>query len=170
MADQPKTTPLLNEYRAGIAKAIQLINEWLITFGDETPQHLQPCQRVNAALKIFSMSLTKKRGSMPKPEPHITTMDTLRQVIALWAAKEAAIEGVWLVGSRAWGSPRPDSDWDLYLKMPADDYAVGTMFSEWDETVARLTGLKTHLISAAVPFQEVGKDPERDGILLYRRE
>jgi hypothetical protein len=36
MADQPKTTPLLNDYRAGIAKAIQLINEWLITFGDET--------------------------------------------------------------------------------------------------------------------------------------
>jgi hypothetical protein len=98
-----------------------------------------------------------------------TTIDTLRQVIALWA-KEAAIEGIWLVGSRAWGSPRPDSDWDLYLKMPADDYAAGTMFSEWDETVARLTGLKTNLISTAVPFQDGGKAPERDGILLYRRE
>jgi hypothetical protein len=129
MVDEPKTTPLLNEYRAGIAKAIQLISEWLITFGDETPQ-----------------------------------------VIALWAAKEEAIDDVWLVGSRAWGSPRPDSDWDLYLKMPAYDCAASTMFSEWDETVSRLTGLKTHLISAAVPFQEVGKDLERDGVLLYRRE
>jgi hypothetical protein len=100
----------------------------------------------------------------------MATIDTLRQVIASWAAGEAAIEGIWLVGSRAWGSPRPDSDWDLYLKMPADDYATGTMFCEWDDAVARLTGLKTHLISAAVPFHDGGKNPERDGILLYRRK
>jgi hypothetical protein len=62
----------------------------------------------------------------------------------------------------------PDSDVDIYIKAPADAYAVGTIYDGWDRSLILATGLLgMHLLSDAVPFHLKRRDPERDGILLY---
>ena len=100
-------------------------------------------------------------------------LEHLRAAVTTWAADKPDIEGAWLVGSHAWGAvtpDSPDSDVGIYIKAPADAYAVGTIYDGWDRSLSLATGLLgTHLLSDVVPFHLEGRDPERDGILLYKR-
>ena len=97
-------------------------------------------------------------------------LEHLRAAVTTWAADKPDIEGVWLVGSHAWGDLEPDSGVCIYITAPADAYAVGTIYDGWDHSLALATGLANlHLLSDAVPFHLRGRDPERDGVLLYER-
>ena len=97
-------------------------------------------------------------------------LEHLRAAVTAWAADKPDIEGAWLVGSHAWGELELDSDVDIYIRAPADAYAVGTIYDGWVDSLTLETGFANlHLLSEAVPFHLKGRDPERDGVLLYER-
>lgn len=104
-------------------------------------------------------------------EPPITPdqLQRIRCSVALWAAAHDEIEEVILVGSYAWGVPTEESDVDLLVIAPVEKLMVGRMYDGWEETLTTEIGIKTHILSGAVPFVERGHDPKRDGVSLYRR-
>ena len=97
-------------------------------------------------------------------------LEHLRATVTAWAADKPDVDSAWLVGSHAWGELELDSDVDIYIRAPADAYAVGTIYDGWDHSLALATRFANlRLLSDAVPFHLKGRDPERDGVLLYKR-
>ncbi|MBI5517592.1 MAG: nucleotidyltransferase domain-containing protein [Deltaproteobacteria bacterium] len=58
------------------------------------------------------MSSSDQATSPPEPRGELPT-SVLERVIAQWRPEE-----IWLYGSRAHGTHRPDSDWDLLVIVP----------------------------------------------------
>jgi predicted nucleotidyltransferase len=92
---------------------------------------------------------------MPSP-----TVDQISQAVAEWAATEPLIRRVYLYGSRAKGSARPDSDIDLAILFKSDPSIVaeqrGDMFQarwftwedhnpRWHADLSRRFSVPVHL-------------------------
>jgi predicted nucleotidyltransferase len=70
------------------------------------------------------------------------------ELIQQWAARTNAIREVWLFGSRAKGTSRPDSDVDIGIYLMPQDWAFGTYVAQgdaWQHELAGLLGLRVSL-------------------------
>ncbi|WP_299804781.1 nucleotidyltransferase domain-containing protein [Tardiphaga sp.] len=103
---------------------------------------------------------------------------TDEQIIRLqgWAASQAAVRELWLFGSRAKGTARPDSDVDIALVlMPANgahDWALGEFFalaSKWKTDLEQLVGRDVSL-EAIVPNTPGDAEVRTTGTVLWRRD
>lgn len=90
------------------------------------------------------------------------------QEVTRWASKHLVIEKVYLFGSRARGDYRPESDIDLAVQMPENNWF------DWHPNFERCPDLSLpydiHLQwYSPKSLKIVGSAVERDGICLYDR-
>lgn len=96
-----------------------------------------------------------------------------RQRIVDWARSHSEIRKVYLYGSRARGTNRPDSDIDLAIVMKATNDESQIVWMDWirkyraspDLHLNHPVDLKWYEKGAGL--ERVGTGVERDGILLY---
>jgi predicted nucleotidyltransferase len=93
------------------------------------------------------------------------------QHVASWAATKPTIRAVWLIGSRAKGTHRPDSDVDLAAAyIPAPDF---TEFfydrKNWTAELRALIPLEIHLLTCRRNRRQVWAGAKERRILLYWR-
>ena len=98
-----------------------------------------------------------------------------RDEIIAWARRINAVHELWLFGSRAKGTSRPDSDVDIAVSMmPAKgnhDWALGEYFSlamTWQHELERIVGRHVSF-TAIVPDTPGDTEVRRTGVLLWRR-
>jgi predicted nucleotidyltransferase len=98
------------------------------------------------------------------------------RLLAEWAAHTEAVAALWLFGSRARGTARPDSDHDLAVelrpKIKNHDWAFGDFVCEGDRWKIQLRNSVRGDVSL-IGFRDdlPGRfDPRSDGICLWRRE
>ena len=96
------------------------------------------------------------------------------ELIRRWAARTDSVREVWLFGSRANGTSRPDSDVDIgiYLMPPTEksDWALAAYTAEgdaWQRDLERLLGLRVSL--EAVRDGGRGHKEVQAGIRLWAR-
>lgn len=96
-----------------------------------------------------------------------------RQLIGQWAAKKPLISKIYLYGSRARGSHRPDSDVDLAIVIATEDEgeAWGHFAFEkvgWTEELEGLLHCRVHLETPDFEADtKVAPGVDADGQLLY---
>ncbi len=102
--------------------------------------------------------------------------DKTARLLAEWAAGTDAVAALWLFGSRAKGTPRPNSDHDLAIelrpKIEDHDWAFGDFVWKHDSWKSQLGDIVRGDVSL-VGFRDdlPGRfDPRIDGICLWRRE
>jgi predicted nucleotidyltransferase len=115
---------------------------------------------------------TKKSVRCYAPEPF---PEAWRRPMVSWAAATRGIAELWLFGSRAKGTSRPNSDVDVAISlMPgsgADDWALEEFlrsFPEWRTTIERIVGLPVSL-TAIVPGTPGDAEVRNTGIILWKR-
>jgi predicted nucleotidyltransferase len=98
-------------------------------------------------------------------------------IVALrtWATKNDCIRELWLFGSRAKGSPRPDSDIDIALAlMPPsgnDNWALAAYvesFEQWKSELRAVVEWDVSLVAIGPGF-EMDTIVRTTGVLLWRR-
>jgi predicted nucleotidyltransferase len=101
--------------------------------------------------------------------------DRIQAKLASWAARNDAVAELWLFGSRANGTSRPDSDVDVGLAlMPADskhDWALGAFYaleSEWKAELEAIAGCHVSVV-AMVPGTKAELVVRGTGALLWKR-
>lgn len=101
--------------------------------------------------------------------------DEIARSLIEWAANTDAVAALWLFGSRANGTARPDSDHDLAIelrpKVKDHDWAFGDYICDRDHWKARLRNIVRGDLSLVAFRDDLrGKfDPRVDGICLWRR-
>jgi predicted nucleotidyltransferase len=81
-------------------------------------------------------------------EPEGLVEPSVIQTIISWAENHPSISEIWLFGSRATGTHRPDSDLDLALLLKQGGAVLGLYLSRekhWTNELSRMLGLKVHL-------------------------
>ena len=75
----------------------------------------------------------------------MTPQETLTYRFKTWADGKGYITRAWLFGSRAKGTARDDSDWDLALELHVQDDQQGKFFrsklEEWNTELQKFVGL-----------------------------
>ncbi len=107
--------------------------------------------------------------------PDIHLPNEWRVKIIIWAQETNAIDELWLFGSRAKGTARPDSDVDIAVSlMPAQgghDWALGDYLAlspMWQRTLEAIVGRHVSL-TAIVPDTPGDTEVRSTGLLLWRR-
>jgi predicted nucleotidyltransferase len=92
-----------------------------------------------------------------------------------WASQNGSVRELWLFGSRADGTARPDSDFDIGVGlMPPDDkgnWALGNYFalrSDWRRELEEIVG--RHVSLENITPDEPGTAIVRMWELLWKRE
>lgn len=98
-----------------------------------------------------------------------------RDQIVSWARDTNAFDELWLFGSRAKGTSRPDSDVDIAVSlMPAkrnNDWALGdylALSQIWQRRLKTIVGRHVSL-TAIVPNTPADTEVRSTGVLLWRR-
>jgi predicted nucleotidyltransferase len=101
--------------------------------------------------------------------------ETWLAALRVWAAANDSVAQLWLFGSRARGTSRPDSDVDLALALmpPAvkHDWALGNHVvckDEWKRQLEAIVGRHVSL-EAIIPGTPEDARTRRDGICLWKR-
>lgn len=103
--------------------------------------------------------------------------DTQSSSLAEWAEAQQDIIRMWVIGSRATGRARPDSDLDLTVELqlgPGDGNELAILIDSRSEWAAELTGL----LGLTVKDIQLENDPEdpcfglgrKSGVLVFERE
>ncbi len=107
--------------------------------------------------------------------PEIDLPDEWRAMIIDWARETNAVDELWLFGSRAKGTARPDSDFDIAVSlMPAQgdhDWALGDYFAlanSWQRELEAIVGRHVSL-TAILPDTPGDTEVRSTGLLLWRR-
>jgi predicted nucleotidyltransferase len=101
--------------------------------------------------------------------------DNWRDGLISWARGTNAVSELWLFGSRAKGTARPDSDVDIAIAlMPSrgsHDWALGDYFAYANEWRLKLEQIVQRHVSftAIVPDTPGDKEVRSTGILLWKR-
>jgi len=100
----------------------------------------------------------------------------IAQLLAEWAAGTDAVASFWLFGSRAKGTARADSDYDLAIelrpKIKDHDWAFGDYTFELDKWKAAIRDIVGGVVSLVGFRDDLPRpfDPRIGGICLWRRE
>ena len=92
-----------------------------------------------------------------------------RYVIVWWAQRNQKIREIWLFGSRARGTAKPDSDIDLAITLTSHPnwLPIYLAFADkWQNEIATLTNSKVSL----QPFLRLPDEARQEAILLWSRE
>jgi predicted nucleotidyltransferase len=107
--------------------------------------------------------------------PDIDLPAQWRAEIIAWTRKTNAVDELWLFGSRAKGTSRPDSDVDIAVSlMPAKgdhNWAFGDYFAlanDWRHALEKIVGRHVSF-TAIVPTTPGDTEVRTTGILLWRR-
>jgi predicted nucleotidyltransferase len=99
----------------------------------------------------------------------------VRAELKSWAKRNNAVAELWLFGSRAKGTSRPESDVDIGLAlMPAagkHDWALGAFYaleSEWKAELEAIAGCHVSVV-AMVPGTQAELVVRGTGALLWKR-
>ena len=93
-----------------------------------------------------------------------------------WAQQNDSIRELWLFGSRAGGTSRPDSDVDIAIALTAprgkDDWALGNYFALGDQWQEELKAIVGRHVSLEVILPGTPKDAHIrcTGKLLWARD
>lgn len=95
----------------------------------------------------------------------------IRNVVAEWAKSQRPIRAVWLVGSRARGTERPNSDVDLSIAMRwptdyGDDYRLGM---GWQDDLGVMLRHEVHVLTCRQAVTTMWQDAKDCRVLLYWR-
>jgi predicted nucleotidyltransferase len=102
-------------------------------------------------------------------------VEALREDIAAWAARQPGLRRLWIHGSRAQGTHRPDSDLDIAFEIDrlADRAALdefhGRTFAAWRAELSELSGLTVHLEASVGDATNVARYVADSGVLVYER-
>ena len=91
------------------------------------------------------------------------------EAIIKWAAKHQIISEVYLYGSRARGDHRSDSDVDLAVAMPFEDWFWWHAEYKANPDLDLSAPIHLEWWAPDAGLERVGEGVEADGILLYRR-
>lgn len=101
--------------------------------------------------------------------------DEWRRGLSAWASANANIRELWLFGSRADGSARPNSDVDIGIGlMPPNgkhDWALGTFFAlhnEWQRQLEPIVG--HHVSLEPITPGKQGTARVRKWVLIWQRD
>lgn len=115
----------------------------------------------------------KARRSDPRHhlDPAPVDLELLRGIIATWAASHPAIRAVWLIGSRAKGTARPDSDVDLAVAYrPSESFGDDFwQYEDWREELQALIPYPVHLLTCRRERQHVWSGARERRVPLYWR-
>jgi predicted nucleotidyltransferase len=96
------------------------------------------------------------------------------RLIREWAARTDSVREVWLFGSRAKGTSRPDSDIDIGIYLmpptPTSDWALAAYTAngdDWQQELERLLG--RHVSFEAVTTGGRGHKEVQAGVRLWAR-
>jgi predicted nucleotidyltransferase len=108
--------------------------------------------------------------------PNIDLPELWRDELIAWAQRTNAIAELWLFGSRAKGTSRPDSDVDIAVSlMPPvrnHDWALTTYLAlsvDWQRQLEKMVGRHVSL-TAIVPDTPGDTEVRATGVLLWRRK
>ena len=101
--------------------------------------------------------------------------DEWERGLCAWASADSNIRELWLFGSRAEGTSRPDSDVDVGIGlMPPNgkhDWALGNFAAlkgEWQRELEAVVG--RHVSLEAITPDELGKARVQTWVLLWERK
>lgn len=102
--------------------------------------------------------------------------DAQRFTLAEWAGAQRDIIRMWVIGSRATGCARPDSDLDLTVELqlgPGDSNELVVLIASRNEWAAQLTSLMG-LIVKDIQLENDPEDPcfglgRKGGVLVFQR-
>ena len=89
-------------------------------------------------------------------------------LIVWWAKRNEKVREIWLFGSRARGTAKPDSDIDLAITFAATNWTP-TYFAladKWQREIAALVNTKVGL----QPFPKLPEEARQEAILLWSRD
>ena len=109
------------------------------------------------------------RGMMDLPKEQV-------RELRAWAKRNDSVRELWLFGSRAKGTSKPESDVDIALAlMPAHgkhDWAMGKYFDlhvEWKQELEKIVG--RHVSLQAIETDSEGDvEVRRTGVLMWARD
>ncbi len=115
----------------------------------------------------------RQRVAVPGPQLTARQLQDLRA----WATKHPEIIEIWVIGSRARGSARPDSDLDLTMQLDPskgynsnEDAVLIHNRAKWSAELTALLGLPVQDIQAEnVPVDACYGEGRRAGISVYVR-
>jgi predicted nucleotidyltransferase len=107
-------------------------------------------------------------------------LDEIRRVVTEWGQGEPLVLRVWMYGSRAKGTARPDSDLDLAVELDPEVFqrndpvsgGLATWWAEddrWEEELDARIHLSVHLQWYGPNDVRVGPAVREYGILLYEK-
>ncbi|MGY0800149.1 nucleotidyltransferase domain-containing protein [Lysobacter sp. A286] len=87
---------------------------------------------------------------------HGGSLQQLKQTVQAWAQQHTALSAIILFGSRAKGSARPDSDWDICCLVDGSgsESWYGTWFAHaesWKAEFCQATGLHSDAVQFVAP-------------------
>ena len=102
--------------------------------------------------------------------------DAQRFTLAEWAGAQRDIISMWVIGSRATGCARPDSDIDLTVELqlgPGDSNELVVLISSRNKWATQLTNLMG-LIVKDIQLENDPEDPcfglgRKGGVLVFQR-
>jgi uncharacterized protein len=103
-------------------------------------------------------------------------VEALRGDLVAWAHQQPGLRRLWIYGSRAQGTHRPDSDLDIAFEIERlPDQAAVREFRErslpaWSLELGRLSGLSVHLEANVGDGSNVAEYVSYSGVLMYERE
>ena len=102
-------------------------------------------------------------------------VEALRSELTVWAARQPGLRRLWIYGSRALGTHRPDSDLDVAFEIGRlEDQAAIEEFHDrtlpaWRTELSRLSGLSAHLEASVGDASNVARYVAGSGVLVYER-
>ena len=103
-------------------------------------------------------------------------IEAMRPDIAAWAEKQPGLRRLWIFGSRAQGTHRPDSDLDVAFEIdrlpdgaPSMDFLEHTR-PRWCAELSQLSGLLVHLEPSIGDASDVAEYVAHSGVLVYERD
>jgi predicted nucleotidyltransferase len=103
-------------------------------------------------------------------------IEAMRSELGAWARRQPGLRRLWIYGSRAQGTHRPDSDLDIAFEIDRlPDSAAAAEFLErtrpaWRAELSQLSGLLVHLEPSVGDASDVAGYVADSGVLVYDRD
>ncbi|MBO1081834.1 nucleotidyltransferase family protein [Roseomonas haemaphysalidis] len=98
-------------------------------------------------------------------------LPTIHAQVQAWASSKPQVRSVWLIGSRAKDTYRPDSDIDLAVayRLPPDFSTAFCEAEDWEAELQAVIPHKVHMLTCRPTALPVWQGAKERRILLYSR-